>query len=163
MERIREYLAEAYKLAALHSTDTSTQNCALLIDSSGNIVSWGVNKFPRGVAETPARLERPTKYLYVVHAEDASIAHAAENGVKTAGLTMVGTWVACNECAKPIIESGIKRVIGHKSTFDASPEHWKEPIRIAMEMFRDSGVSYELWDGHIGGVEIRFNQQPFRP
>jgi len=162
-ERVREYLTEAYKFAKANSTDVSTQNGSILIDQLGNMVAWGANKFPRGVIETPERLQRPAKYLYVVHAEDASIANAALNGVKTEGLTMVGTWVACNECAKPIIEAGIKRVIGHKKTFDASPEHWRGPIRIAMEMFKEAGVSYELWEGDIGGIEVLFDGQPFRP
>lgn len=163
MERAGEYIKEAYKFAAANSTDLSTQNGAILVDGSGTPVAWGANHFPNGVAETPERLQRPAKYLYVVHAEHESILNAAKNGVKTDGLEMYGSWVACNDCAKAIIDSGIAKVVGHKKTIDASPEHWKDPIKIALEMFKEAGVIYELWDGDIGEVEIRFNGQPFRP
>lgn len=159
----KEYLRQAYEFAAKNSTDTSTQNGAVLVDESGKIVAWGANRFPRGVVETSDRLARPAKYLYVVHAEDSAILNAARNGVKTEGLTMYGTWVACNTCAQAIIESGIVKVIGHQKTFDSSPEHWKEPIQIARQMFMEAGVTYELWDGDIGGIEIRFNGKPFNP
>ncbi|KKU09763.1 MAG: Deoxycytidylate deaminase [Candidatus Woesebacteria bacterium GW2011_GWB1_45_5] len=163
LERTREYITEAYKFAAVNSTDRSTQNGAILVDGSGIPVAWGANHFPRGVAETPERLERPTKYIYVVHAEHEAVLDAAKHGVKTEGLSMYGNWVACNECAKSIIDSGIVKVVGHKKPYDLSPDHWKEPIKIAIGMFEEAGVLYELWEGDIGGVEVLFNGQPFRP
>lgn len=162
MERTRSYIKEAYRFAVEHSTDRSTKNGAILVSGS-KIVAWGANRFPARVAETPERLERPAKYLYVVHAEHAAILDAARRGVKTDGLTMYGTWVACNECAKSIIDSGIIKVVGHKKAMDLSPDHWKEPIRVAVEMFKEAGVIYEMWEGDIGGIEILFNGQPFRP
>ena len=134
-----------------------------MVDGSGTVVAWGANRFPIGVAETPERLERPEKYFWVVHAEQAAIFYAAKNGVKTEGLTMYGTWVACNECAKAIIDSGIVKVVGHKKTMDAAPERWLEPIERAKQMFRERGVIYELWEGDIGGVEVLFNGKPFTP
>jgi len=163
MERTHEYITEAYKFAAANSTDQSTQIGAILVDEKGTPVAWGANHFPKGVIESPERLARPAKYLYVAHAELESILNAARNGVKTEGLSMYGTWVACNECAKSIIDSGIVRVVGHKKAMDAAPERWLEPIRIAAVMFKEAGVVFENWEGDIGGVEIRFNEQPFRP
>lgn len=165
MERAKEYIREAYKFAVANSTDKSTQNGAILVDQSGVPVAWGANRFPYGVEETNVRLERPAKYLYVVHAEHSAVLYAAKNGIKTDGLTMYGTWVACNDCAKSIINSGIVRVVGHKKTLEASPEHWREPIKVAIEMFKEAGVIYENWDGDIGDddIEVRFNGQAFRP
>ena len=164
MERTGEYIKEAYKFAAANSTDLSTQIGVILVNNSGTPVAWGANHFPRGVIETPERLQRPTKYLYVAHAELESILDAARNGIRTEGLSMYGTWVACNECAKSIIDSGIIKVVGHKKTMDTAPERWLEPIRIAAEMFNEAGVIFENWEGDIGGgIEIRFNEQPFRP
>jgi dCMP deaminase len=159
----KEYLRQAYEFAAKNSTDRSTQNGAVLVDGSGTVVAWGANRFPRGVIESPERLERPAKYLYVVHAEASAVLDAARRGIKTEGLTMYGTWVACNDCAKSIIDSGITAIIGHKKTMDAAPERWLEPIKIAVQMFKEAGVSYEMWEGDIGGVEVLFNGQPFRP
>jgi len=159
----KEYLRQAYEFAAENSTDRSTQNGAILVDGSGNVVAWGANCFPRGVAETTERMERPAKYLYVVHAELAAILDAARRGVKTEGLTMFAPWSACNECAKSIIESGIAKVVAHKNIIEASYNQWPDSIRIAMDMFKEAGVLYELYDGEIGGVEILFNGKPFSP
>jgi dCMP deaminase len=159
----REYLRQAYEFAAKNSTDRSTQNGAILVDGEGNIVAWGANKFPMGVAETPERLERPEKYEWVVHAEQAAIFYAARNGIRTAGLTMYGTWVACNNCAKAIVDTGIIKVVGHKKTMDIAPERWLDPIEKGRQMFKEKGVVYELWEGDIGGIELLFNGQPFRP
>jgi len=159
----KEFLRQAYEFAVRNSTDKSTQNGAILVDGSGVVVAWGANRFPRGVVESPDRLERPAKYLYVVHAEHSVILDAAKRGVKTDGLIMYGTWVACNDCAKSIIDSGITKVVGHKKTMDAAPERWLEPIKVARQMFMEAGVTYELWDGDIGGVEVLFNGQPFLP
>jgi len=164
MERIGEYIKEAYKFAAAHSTDLSTQIGVVLVNEAGYPVAWGANHFPRGVAETEARLQRPAKYLYVAHAELEGVLDAARRGVPTEGATMYGTWVACNECAKSIIDSGIVKVVGHKKTMDSAPERWLEPIRIAAEMFKEAGVIFEQWEGNIGeDIVIRFNEKPFRP
>ena len=159
----KEYLRAAYEFAKNNSTDIRTQNGAVLVNDKGEIVAWGANRFPRGVMETPERLARPAKYLYVVHAEAAAILDAARKGVKTEGLDMYGTWVTCNNCAQMIIEAGIKRVVGHKKTFDISPEHWRQPIGVAIEMFKEAGVEYLLWEGDIGGVEILFKEERFKP
>ncbi|KKS96251.1 MAG: Deoxycytidylate deaminase [Microgenomates group bacterium GW2011_GWC1_43_13] len=94
-EMSKEYLRQAYEFAAKNSTDRSTQNGAILVDGSGRVVAWGTNCFPKGVVESPERLERPAKYLYVVHAEHASILYAARNGVKTEGLR-------CTEAGLPV-------------------------------------------------------------
>jgi len=159
----KEYLRQAYEFAAKNSTDRSTQNGAILVDGLGNVVAWGANRFPRGVAETTERMERPAKYLYVVHAELAAILDAARRGVKTEGLTMFAPWSACNECAKSIIGAGIAKVVAHKKIIEASYNQWPDSIRIAMDMFKEAGVLYELYDGEIGGVEILFNGKPFSP
>lgn len=165
MERTGEHIRDAYKFAAAYSTDLSTQIGVKLVDESTGLgVAWGANHFPHGVRETSERLLRPAKYLYVAHAELEGVLNAAKNGVKTEGLSMYGTWVACNDCAKSIIDSGIVKVVGHKKAMDAAPERWLEPIRIAAEMFKEAGVIFEQWEGDIGGdIVIRFNEQPFRP
>lgn len=163
-ELARGYLTAAYTVAEKFSTDKSTNNGAVLVDEEHQaIVAWGANHFPRNVAETPERLVRPTKYLYVAHAEDVSISNAARNGVRTEGLVMYCPWSACNECAKPIIESGIKRVVSHKKMMESSYNQWPDSIKIALEMFKEAGVEYDMWDGDIGGVEILLNGKSFRP
>jgi dCMP deaminase len=158
----KDYLREAYKIGALYSTDRSTQNGAILV-GWGTIFAWGANRFPEGVEETEARLERPAKYDFVVHAETSVIYHAAKKGISTRGLILYAPWSACCECAKGIIESGILRVVAHRTIMDASYNQWVKSIETAKTMFKEAGVIYEQYDGKIGGVEVLFNGQPFRP
>jgi len=163
MQAEKDFLRQAYQFGAEKSTDRSTQNGAILVDGSGTVVAWGANHFPKGVAETEERLQRPAKYMYVVHAETESILDAAKRGVKTEGLVMYAPWSACNECAKVIIDSGIAKVVGHKKIMEVSYNQWPNSIRVAMDMFKEAGVLYELHEGDIGGVEILFNGKLFQP
>ena len=76
---------------------------------------------------------------------------------------MVCPWFACAECGKAIIQAGIKKVIGHKKIYDATPEHWRKSIAIAFKMFEEAGVETELLEGDLGGDTIRLNGQIFQP
>ncbi|MFH0936735.1 MAG: deaminase [Candidatus Daviesbacteria bacterium] len=163
MKEDRKFLRFAYELASEFSTDASTQNGAVLVDKAGDIVAWGVNRFPKGVKETSERLVRPTKYLHVIHAEVAAILDAARKGVRTEGLTMYAPWSACSDCAKNIIEAGIIRVVAHRKPFDLSYNQWTDSISLALNMFQEARVSYELYDGDISGIEILFNGKLFNP
>ena len=163
MSKDKDFLRQAYKFAAENSTDKSTQNGAILVDNLNTIVAFGTNRFPQGVLETSERLERPAKYMYVVHAETSAILDAAKKGIKTEDTTMYAPWSACNDCAKSIIDSGIAKVVAHKQIMEASYNQWPDSIRIAKDMFKEAGVLYELYDGDIGGVEVLFNGKKFKP
>jgi 8-oxo-dGTP diphosphatase len=158
-----DYLKQAYEFAAKSSADPSTQAGALLVNAAGKIVSWGTNRLPIGVLELPERFIRPTKYAFFTHAESAAIVDAARRGIQTEGLVMYAPWSACSDCAKVIIDAGVKRVVAHQKIMDGSYNQWPESIRIAKEMFQEAGVNYELIDGDIGEVEILFNGQKFKP
>ena len=92
---------------ATWSKDT-TKVCAVIVTMDGDPVSFGYNGFPRGVAETPERLERPTKYEYMVHAERNAI-YLARSELK--GTVMFATHKPCPECAKAIAQSGISHMV----------------------------------------------------
>lgn len=161
MKRI--YLRQAYRYAAKHSTDLSTQNGAVLIAPNMGVVAQGANHFPHGVKPLPERLQRPLKYAFTEHAERNVLFACSRKGVRTTGLIMVCPWFACADCARAIIQCGVTKVIGHKQMFDATPDHWKESIAYAFAMFEEAGIVTELYDGPIGGVEVRFNGELFSP
>lgn len=162
-EMKRIYLRQAYRYAAKHSTDLSTQNGAVLWAPNMGVVAQGANHFPYGVKSTPERLQRPLKYAFTEHAERNVLFACSRKGVRTTGLIMFCPWFACADCARAIIQCGVTKVIGHKQMFDATPEHWKESIAQAFEMFTEAGTETELFDGEIGGVQVRFNGAPFSP
>ena len=106
------YMALA-KEVSTWSKDPSTQVGTVAVGSKGQVLSQGYNGFPRGVDDDMSRLEiRETKYKYIVHAEMNCIFNATYNGVSLDGSTMyVYGLPMCSECAKGIIQVGIKKVI----------------------------------------------------
>lgn len=109
-----EYFMGIAQLSAKRSKDPSTQVGACIINDERKIVSVGYNGFPRGCSDddfpwTKGRELEDSKYLYVVHAELNAILNA--HGTNLKGTTIYVTHFPCNECAKAIIQSGIKKII----------------------------------------------------
>ena len=106
-----EYFMKQAELVALKSKDTSTKVGAVLARHN-NGFSTGYNGFPRGVNDNiPERHERPAKYDWTVHSELNCLLNAAREGFKTYGSTMYVTLHPCKECAKAIVQAGVKRVV----------------------------------------------------
>ena len=160
----RIYLRHAYETAMHYSQDPNTQVGAILVHDELGIVSTGANRLCNRIKETPDKLEYPQKTLYMEHAERNAIFLAAERGASTKNLIMYCPWFACVECSKAIIQSGIKKVVGHKEIHDITPKRWKESIEQGHNLLREAGIELELWSGKIGNsVVVQFNGQEFRP
>jgi dCMP deaminase len=158
-----QWLTISYNVAR-NSPDLSTQNGAIIINNLGQVVGMGCNEFPRGVKVLQERLvSRPEKYLYVEHAERNAIYNSIYMGQTTVGATMFCPWFACADCARGIIQSGIKKVIGHQKMFDDTPERWRESIDNAFVMFDEAGVETELIVHDFGLEPRRFNEQMWTP
>lgn len=79
-----------------------------IIEKNGNIISFGYNGTPSGM---PNKCEEDNVTLpYVLHAESNAITKACKSPISTEGSTMYITHACCVECAKLIIQSGIKEV-----------------------------------------------------
>lgn len=120
------------------SYDPSTKVGAVVVDGKNRVVSMGYNGFPRGVKDLPARYnDRETKLLFVCHAERNALDNAP---LSVEGCTMYVPLLPCNECAKSIIQQGIKKVVTYKPDRD-DKFNWA----ITREMFRESDVMlYEV-------------------
>lgn len=157
--RDRDMLRLAYKHANEVSPDPSTKNGAVLVDTLSGSLIFGVNKFPPGIAETESRLiNKSTKYRLIVHAENSAIFNAAKHGRIVYGATLYCPFYACSECAKAIIQSGIRRVVGHAQLMALASEHttWVQSIIYAWDMLHEAEVRCDLYDGSIG-LTTRFN------
>ena len=155
----RGRLNEAYQYANETSPDPSTKNGAVLIGRDGSILTYGVNRFPTGVAETESRLtDKETKYRLVVHAENGAVFNAARHGKIVNGATLYCPFYACSECAKAIVQSGIIRVVGHAQLMALASAHttWVKSITDAWDVLHEAGVQCDLYDGVVG-VTTRFN------
>ena len=138
---------------AKKSKNPSTQNGAVLIDDKGNIILSAMNSFPDGIVETKERQIKPLRNKFSVHAERNVLYQAAQLGIKTKGLTMVCPWATCIDCARGIIQAGIKCLVVHKQALEKSGR-WKEDIEFAFAMLREVDVEIVVFDGKIGVGKI---------
>lgn len=124
------------------SKDPSTKVGAVVIGNKGQVLSQGYNGFPRGIHDTTERLDdRATKYKFIVHAEMNAIYNATYNGVSLDGSTLyVSGLPVCLECAKGVIQVGIKKVVTAKMEV---PEKWQESCKEAKELLEEAGVKVE--------------------
>jgi dCMP deaminase len=158
-----ELLRACYDFGMRFSDDPSTKLGTLLLNSDGQVICFGANRFPIGVDLLPERLERPTKLQYMEHGERDAIFQAAHRGVALKDAILYSPWYACADCARAIICSGIKRVVGHQSFFDRTPDRWKESIAVGHQMLCEAGVEMVFYDGKIGGVQSLCNQEVWYP
>jgi dCMP deaminase len=129
---------ELAKQVSSWSKDPSRQIGAIIVGDKGQIISQGYNGFPRGISDTSERLNnRELKYKYVVHAEANAIYNAIHNGANTNGSTIYVTGLpVCHECAKAIVQTGIKRVV-----MDSAPQdNWLESGNIALDIFKEAEI-----------------------
>lgn len=125
------------------SKDPSRKIGAVAVGSKGQILSQGYNGFPRGIWDLKERYEnREVKYKHVVHAEMNVIYNATFSGVSLDGASLfVYGLPVCNECAKGIIQVGIKRVV--ICTDQEVPEIWTNSFQWTWDMFTEAGVNCE--------------------
>ena len=108
-----EYFMGLAHLSALRSKDPNTRVGAAIVDENHRVVSVGYNGFPKGCDDDVFPWEREgetldTKYAFVVHAELNAILNSKW---PVQGCTIYVSLFPCNECAKAIIQSGIKRIV----------------------------------------------------
>ena len=127
---------------ATWSKDPSRKIGAVIVGTKGQIISQGFNGFPRGIEDSKERYDdRPTKYKYVVHAELNAIFNAAYNGSTVEGSTIfVSGLPVCHDCARAVIQTGIKHVVMNTKPADT----WKESGDLSLSMFDEAGVTYEF-------------------
>jgi len=110
-----EYFMGVALLSAMRSKDPNTQVGACIVNDDNRIVSVGYNGFPRGCSdevfpwERKADNQNDTKYPFVCHAELNAILNS--NGIGVKGSRIYVALFPCNECAKAIIQAGIKEII----------------------------------------------------
>lgn len=133
-----EYFMGIAMLSAKRSKDPSTQVGACIVDENNKIVGIGYNGFPIGCSDDNLPWSREgaesnsTKYPYVVHAE----ANAILNSTKDLhGARIYVDLFPCNECAKLIIQSGIKEVIFLSDKYKET-----DSVKASRKMFNLSGV-----------------------
>ena len=135
-----EYFMGISMLSGTRSKDPNTQVGACIVSGKNKILSMGYNGFPIGCSDDEFPWDREgdtlnTKYPFVTHAELNAILNYGGGSLE--GAKIYVSLFPCNECAKAIIQAGIKTVI-----YD-SDKYADTPSTIASKkMFDAAGVKY---------------------
>lgn len=149
-----EYFMAIAEVVKLRSKDPNTKVGACIVKDN-KILSTGYNGFPRGCDDNKYPWDKgnenevDNKYFYVVHAELNAILNSTQS-VKDS--TIYVTLYPCNECAKAIIQSGIKKVI--YKNIDLSTEEKKCKIQHTGQMFTDAGVEVCMYENREINISI---------
>ena len=134
-----EYFMGLAHLSGLRSKDPNTQVGAVIVDENNRVVSIGYNGFPSGVSDDEFPWGREggvldTKYAFVVHAELNAILNSQRS---VRGCTLYVSLFPCNECAKAIIQAGIREIIFLSDKYAES-----ESVRASKRLFDLTGITY---------------------
>jgi dCMP deaminase len=142
------YLKLAHQISE-KSKDRSTKVGAVIVGPANEVRSIGYNGFPRGVDDAAEhRHERPAKYYFAEHGERNAIYNAARVGIPTEGCTIYVTskpyrLACCADCARAIIQSGIKRVVHEPLPPPEESTVWAESMKATFEMFKEAGIQLD--------------------
>ncbi len=135
-----EYFMGVAHLSGMRSKDPSTQVGACIVSSDNKILSMGYNGLPCGCSDEDYPWDREgeeleTKYPYVTHSELNAILNY--RGGSLEGTKLYVSLFPCNECAKAIIQAGIRTVVYDCDKYEGTPAN-----RAAKRMFDSAGVKY---------------------
>lgn len=133
-----EYFMSLAHLSGMRSKDPNTKVGACIVNNNNRIVGIGYNGMPYGCSDKDYPWSREgvfteTKYAYVVHAELNAILNS------TSSLENCSIYVSlfpCNECAKAIIQSGIKEVVYENDKYAKS-----DSVKVSRKMLKSAGVN----------------------
>tara|TARA_Y100000389_G_scaffold204508_1_gene257529 strand:- start:2247 stop:2693 length:447 start_codon:yes stop_codon:yes gene_type:complete len=136
---------ELAKAVSTWSKDPSKKIGAIAIGSKGQVLAQGFNGFPRGIDDTDERLnDRETKYKYVVHAEMNLIYNATFNGISLDGSTVyIYGLPLCSECAKGLIQVGVKRIVMSRDSLEDVDEKWQDSFDLTLQLLNESGIHWK--------------------
>ena len=135
-----EYFMGVAHLASFRSKDPNTQVGACIVSEDNKILSIGYNGLPKGCSDDEFPWSRDgeqldTKYPFVTHSELNAILNY--RGGSLEGSKMYVTLFPCNECAKAIIQAGIKDLVYACNKYDGTPS-----VEASKKMFNAAGVRY---------------------
>lgn len=143
-----QYFMDMLPLIAARSKDPNTQTGCLIVGPDREIRTTGYNSFPRRIDDhVAARLERPEKYFWIEHAERNAIYNAARVGIPLLECTLYLNWLSCMDCARGIIQVGIRRVVVDAQEHERkrSPK-WEPDFARVETLYAEAGVELSWWN-----------------
>lgn len=140
-----EYFMGVAKLSALRSKDPNTQVGACIVSQDNKILSMGYNGFPTGCSDDVFPWDRESddpmhiKYLYSTHGELNAILNY--RGGSLEGAKLYVTLFPCNECAKAIIQCGIKTLVYEDDKYEGTTS-----VLASKRMLKAAGVAFYRYE-----------------
>ena len=152
-----EYFMGIALLSAYRSKDPSTRVGACIVNGQNRIMSVGYNGLPAGCGDDDFPWEAEggaldTKYPYVCHAELNAILNSGGRSLE--GCKLYVALFPCNECAKAIIQCGIKEVLYLSDKYAATPA-----MQASRRMFAAAGVAMTQLDLGKKSITIGFDPE----
>ncbi len=150
-----EYFMGIAILSSYRSKDPNTQVGACIVNEKNRIMSMGYNGLPAGCDDDEFPWEREgdefdTKYPYVCHAELNAILN--NRGANLENCRIYVALFPCNECAKAIIQSGIKEVVYLSDKYAESTN-----VRASKRMFTAAGVKMTKLEPKRDSITLSFD------
>jgi dCMP deaminase len=136
-------------LASQRSKDPHTQVGACIINDK-KIIGVGYNGFPNGCSDDEFSWDKPEKYFFIVHSEENAICNCLDKK-ELINSTMFVTLFPCNECAKIIIQSGIKKIYYLEDKYKDT-----DSVIASKKMFDAAKVNCEKFIPEKETIEITF-------
>ena len=133
-----EVLLEQAITAARHSPNRVRHVGAVLWPADGGAPLQACNGFPIGVADTEQRHAGDGRLVWMEHAERNAIFAAARGGRSTAGATLASSYFPCSDCARAIIQSGIRHLVTLPP--DLGDPVWGPSFGPSQTMLQEAGV-----------------------
>lgn len=135
-----EYFMGVSILSGMRSKDPNSQVGACIVSADNKILSMGYNGFPKGCSDDEFPWGREgedleKKYLYVTHSELNAILNY--RGTSLEGAKLYVSLFPCNECAKAIIQAGIKTIV-----YDSDKYADTSSVIASKRMLDAAGVRY---------------------
>lgn len=133
------------QIIAERSKDPSSQVGACIVSDTNRVLSLGYNGAPNGYSDEKFNWKREgdfcdTKYPYVVHSELNAILNFRGDNTALQGAKIYVTLFPCNECAKALIQAGIKEVIYLEDKY-----HESDSCVVSRKLFDEVGVKYRQY------------------
>ena len=147
-----EYFMGVAALSGMRSKDPNTQVGACIVSSDNKILSMGYNGFPKNCSDDEFPWEREgdtlhTKYAFVTHSELNAILNY--RGGSLDGSKIYVSLFPCNECAKAIIQAGIKTIVYDSDKYADTPS-----TKASKRMLDAAGVKYYQYQRTGRKVEL---------
>ena len=140
-------------MSGMRSKDPNTQVGCCIVSQDNKILSMGYNGFPKGCSDDEFPWAREgenpleTKYVYSTHSELNAILNYS--GGSLAGAKLYVSLFPCNECAKAIIQSGIRRIVYDSDKYETTPA-----VVASKKMLNAAGVVLQRYEHTNRRIEL---------